>query len=257
MVTFKPNAPTCSLALNAAAQNSEDQSLYRLLWRQGRLLIMPPNSATNQISLAALAEPNWFQAFIARSKTWMIVIDSRLSIKVINIWSQACHCVGKPLYLRLSAKQSLSAKQNLWTWHTWYTLERLISLVSGDMPLMGTKSWSTDQTDRVPAEFWCCLRVMPGIVDPRTLGLKMSTADIGDTSQRELLYLKNLTLWSDSQTEPSAVVEMLTGSDQQSSRSALLPKKLVRASPPTWLTLIATAVLGSVRHILAESGSRE
>jgi lipopolysaccharide/colanic/teichoic acid biosynthesis glycosyltransferase len=267
-----------------------DQTLCRLLWRQKYLWVLPASLHANQVVLPALAQPEWVQSCLERSKAKAVVIDPKLGSEVIDFWAQACYSAGKPLYLRLSAMPDLPAKQNFWAWRVKCLLERLIglvllallipltglfaillnlqdggspycfywcigqrgrifrmaqfrrksvltgqktvlgqflecsrldrlprllNLVRGEMTLIGTKPWNIDEAVKVPAEYQPCLNAMPGIVGPRPMGLNLSSVDIRDISQREISYLKNWTLWGDSQTGLLAVVQILTGSMAQ------------------------------------------
>ncbi|PSN11688.1 hypothetical protein C7293_23305 [filamentous cyanobacterium CCT1] len=268
------------------SNSARSQTLCRLLWRQGRLWVLPPATSTRHIALPALAKPEWFQACLERSKTKGVVIDPQLGSEVITFWASACHKVGKPLYLRLPTMRMLPAKQSVWAWYTKCLLERLMGLallvlfsplmlvftvalklqdngpawtyywcigqrgrvfrmaqfrrestitgqktrlgqwlevsrldrlprfvnvVRGEMALIGTKPWMVEEAIKVPPEFQFCLNALPGIVGPRPLGLDIPAVDIKVICQREVTYLKNWTLWSDSQTGLLAVVQMLKG----------------------------------------------
>ncbi|MBE9139427.1 sugar transferase [Nodosilinea sp. LEGE 07088] len=113
----------------ASAGVVADQTLCRLLWRQGRLWVVPPSTSPYQIALPALAQPEWFQSCLDRSKAEAVVIDPCLGSEVVSFWAQACHQTGKPLYLRLPTMRTLPVKQNAWAWHTKCILERIIGLV--------------------------------------------------------------------------------------------------------------------------------
>ncbi|MEO1067531.1 MAG: heterocyst development glycosyltransferase HepC [Cyanobacteria bacterium J06638_6] len=117
----RPNSP-------APTSAAADQTLCRLLWRQGRLWVVPPSTSPYQISLPALAQPEWFQSCLERSKAEAVVIDPQLGSEVMSFWAQACHQTGKPLYLRLPTMRTLPAKQDTWAWRTKCTLERIIGL---------------------------------------------------------------------------------------------------------------------------------
>ncbi|WP_412768543.1 heterocyst development glycosyltransferase HepC [Leptolyngbya sp. KIOST-1] len=265
-----------------------NHTLCRLLWRQGKLWVLPPATSTRQIALPALAHPKWFQLCLERSKTMAVVIDPNLGSEVINFWAEACEKAGKPLYLRLPTTRTLPNKKNVWAWRTKCLVERLVGLVllvllsplmlvfasglmlqdggpacnrhwcigqrgrvfrmaqfrreslltgqktrlgqwlelsrldrlprlvnvvRGEMALIGTKPWIVEEAIKVPPEFQFCLNALPGTVGPRPLGLNIPTLDIRAICQQEVAYLKNWTLWRDSQTGLLAVVQMLTGQE--------------------------------------------
>lgn len=111
------------------ASPDDDQSLCCLLWRQKQLWVLPPSSSIRQMALPALAQPEWFQSCLDRSKAKAVVIDPKLGSEAINFWAQACEEARKPLYLRLPTMRSLPSKQKTWAWRIKCTLERLIGLV--------------------------------------------------------------------------------------------------------------------------------
>jgi lipopolysaccharide/colanic/teichoic acid biosynthesis glycosyltransferase len=107
----------------------KNQIMCRLLWRQEKLLVVPPAKSGQQTALPALASPEWFQACLDRSKAKAVVIDPKLGSEVVGFWAQACHDSAKPLYLRLPTMRTLPEKQKVWAWRIKCTLDRIVGLM--------------------------------------------------------------------------------------------------------------------------------